>query len=191
MIDWHGAFIPTVSLLELILRGSLVYLLIVACFRIFRRPAGGLSTTDLVVVVLVADAAQNAMASEYHSITEGIVLVLTIVCWNFALDWLSFRSAWVYRLLHAAPALLVRDGKVQHRNMRAEMLTRAELDEFLREQGIAELGQVRRCYLEAMGSSASSGTTTLSLRVRNARRRRPDYPPVVSPPSSVSTSPVM
>ena len=151
MIDWHDAFVPTVSLLELVLRGSVVYLLIVACFRIFRRPAGGLSTTDLVVVVLVADAAQNAMAAEYHSITEGVVLVLTIVGWNFALDWLSFRSPLVYRLLHPAPALLVRNGKLQHRNLRAEMLTRAELDEFLREQGIGSLADVKQCYQEADG----------------------------------------
>jgi len=151
MIDWREAFVPTVNLLELILRGSAVYLLIVFCFRIFRRPAGGLSTTDLVVVVLVADAAQNAMAAEYHSITEGAILVLTIVSWNFALDWLSFHSPWVYRLLHSAPTLLVRDGRIQGRNLRAEMLTRAELDEFLREQGVGDVAEVRRCYLEADG----------------------------------------
>jgi len=151
MIDWREAFVPTVNLLELILRGSAVYLLIVFCFRIFRRPAGGLSTTDLVVVVLVADAAQNAMAAEYHSITEGAILVLTIVSWNFALDWLSFHSPWVYRLLHSAPTLLVRDGRIQGRNLRAEMLTRAELDEFLREQGVEDVSEVKRCYLEADG----------------------------------------
>jgi uncharacterized membrane protein YcaP (DUF421 family) len=151
MIDWHAAFVPTVSLLELFLRGSAVYLLIVFCFRIFRRPAGGISTTDIVVVVLVADAAQNAMAAEYHSITEGAFLVLTIVFWNYALDWLSFRYPWAYRLLHAAPALLVRDGRIQGRNLRAEMLTRAELDEFLREQGVEDVSEVKRCYLEADG----------------------------------------
>lgn len=151
MIDWSGTFIPTVSLLEIVLRGSAVYLFIVACFRIFRRPAGALSTTDLVVVVLVADAAQNAMAAEYHSITEGAVLVLTIIFWNLALDWLSFHSPAVYRLLHAAPTLLVRDGHLQGRNLRAEMLTRKELDEFLREQGIGDVSEVKRCYLEADG----------------------------------------
>lgn len=150
-VDWHAAFMPTVNLLELVLRGSAVYLLIVAVFRIFRRPAGGLSTTDLVVVVLVADAAQNAMAAEYHSITEGAVLVLTIVFWNFLLDWLAYRSPWVYRLLHASPALLIEDGRLQYRNMRAEMLTRGELDEFLREQGIESPAEVKRCYLEPDG----------------------------------------
>ena len=74
-IDWHAMFVPTVSLLEIVLRGSAVYLSIVALMRLFRREAGTLSTTDLIVVVLVADAAQNAMAADYHSITEGLVLV--------------------------------------------------------------------------------------------------------------------
>ena len=110
-IDWHATLVPTVNLLEIILRGSAVYLLIVLFFRLFRRPAGALSTADLIVVVLVADAAQNAMAAEYHSVTEGAVLVLTIVLWNFVLDWLAYRSRWVYRLLHARPALLIENGK--------------------------------------------------------------------------------
>lgn len=150
-IDWHEALVPTVSLLELVLRGSVVYLSIVAALRVFRREAGALSTADLVVIVLVADAAQNAMASEYHSITEGLVLILTIFAWNYALDWLGFRYAWVYRLLHPAPLLLVEDGRIQRRNLRAEMLTRADLDEQLREQGVEDVAQVKRCYLEADG----------------------------------------
>src|SRR5881394_3198179 len=102
-IDWHTLFTPTVSVLELVFRGSAVYLTILAALRLFRREAGALSTADLLVVVLVADAAQNAMASEYHSITEGIVLVVTIFAWNYILDWLGYRYRWIYRLLHPAP----------------------------------------------------------------------------------------
>ena len=169
MIDWSGTFIPTVNLLELILRGSVVYLLIVACFRIFRRPAGALSTTDLVVVVLVADAAQNAMAAEYHSITEGTVLVLTILFWNFALDWLSFHSPVVYRMLHSSPTLLVRNGRLQARNLRAELLTRSELDEFLREQGVGDIAEVKRCYLEADGQLS---VVKLDDAAQEGRKRR-------------------
>ena len=88
-VDWHNLLVPTVSLLELVLRGSAVYLGILVLMRVLRREAGALSTADLLVVVLVADAAQNAMASEYHSITEGAVLVATIFGWNYLLDWLG------------------------------------------------------------------------------------------------------
>ena len=150
-IDWRAAFVPTVSLLELILRGSALYLTILVLLRLFRREAGAMGTADLLVIVLVADAAQNAMAAEYKSITEGIVLVATIFAWNYALDWLGYRYRWVYRLLHPAPLLLVKDGRVQRRNLRSELLTLDDLLEQLREQGIDDVGQVKRCYLEADG----------------------------------------
>ena len=48
-IDWHGLFVPTVSLPELFLRGSIMYLFILALMRIFRREAGSLSIADLLV----------------------------------------------------------------------------------------------------------------------------------------------
>ncbi len=150
-IDWHALFVPTVGVLELVLRGSVIYLAILAALRLFRREAGALSTPDLLVIVLVADAAQNAMASEYHSITEGLVLVATIFAWNYLLDWLGYRYPWVHRLLHPAPLLLIKDGRIQRRNLQAEMLTRADLNEQLREQGIEHLAEVKRCYLEADG----------------------------------------
>ena len=54
------------------------FLLILAGFRIFRRDAGSLSVSDLLVVVLIADAAQNGMAGEYRSLTEGAIVVGTI-----------------------------------------------------------------------------------------------------------------
>ena len=142
---------PTVSLLELILRGSVVYLFIFALLRLFRREAGGLSTADLLVVVLVADAAQNAMAAQYHSITEGAVLIATIFAWNYALDWLAYHSRWFYRLVHPRPLVLVRDGRIDERNLRAELLTAEDLKALLREQGVDDLAQVKRCNLETDG----------------------------------------
>jgi len=128
-----------------------MYLGILVLMRILRREAGALSTTDLLVVVLVADAAQNAMASEYHSITEGAVLVATIFGWNYLLDWLAFRYPWAHSLLHPAPLLLVKNGRVQRRNLRSEMLTMNDLKEQLREQGVAEVREVKECYLETDG----------------------------------------
>jgi uncharacterized membrane protein YcaP (DUF421 family) len=47
--------------------------------------------TDLLVIVLIADAAQNGMAGEYRSLTDGLLLVATIVAWSYALNWLAFR----------------------------------------------------------------------------------------------------
>jgi hypothetical protein len=122
-VDWHGLWIPSGSLVELILRTSMMYLVILAGFRVFRRDAGSLNVSDLLVVVLIADAAQNGMSAEYRSVTEGVVVVATIFAWNFALDWLAYHSRLVYWLLHAESLLLIKDGRIQARNLRAQLLT--------------------------------------------------------------------
>src|SRR4030095_9250759 len=91
-VDWGKLFVFTVSPFELILRGTVVYLLIFVLMRVLRREPGTVGIADLLMVVLIADASQNAMSSEYRSITDGLVLILTIVFWNYFLDWLTARS---------------------------------------------------------------------------------------------------
>jgi uncharacterized membrane protein YcaP (DUF421 family) len=150
-IDWHEIFVPSVSPLELVLRGTIMYLAILAAMRIFRRQTGSLNTADLLVVVLVADAAQNGMASEYRSVTDGLVLIATIYAWNYLLDVAAFRWPRVHRLLNPPPLPLVRDGQVLRRNLRQEMMTLDDLMEQLREQGVERLSQVKHCGLEGDG----------------------------------------
>jgi len=150
-IDWHRMLVPSASLVELVIRGSLMYLLILAGFRIFRRDAGSLSVSDLLVVVLIADAAQNGMAGEYHSLTEGAVIVATIFFWNYLLDWLAYRSPTVARLLHPPPLLLIQHGRIDYKNLRSQLITRTDLMEQLREQGVEEVASVRKCFLESDG----------------------------------------
>jgi len=145
------ALVPTDSLPELIVRTSVMYLVILAGFRVFRRDAGSLSVSDLLVVVLIADAAQNGMSAEYRSLTEGVVVVGTIFAWNYALDWLAYHSRLVYWLLHPPSLLLVKDGRIQARNLRAQLLTKDDLLEQLREQGVADVHTVKECYLESDG----------------------------------------
>jgi uncharacterized membrane protein YcaP (DUF421 family) len=150
-VDWHQMFVPTGSLLELVVRGSLMYLLILTGFRLFRREAGSLSVSDLLVVVLIADAAQNGMAGEYKSLTEGTIVVATIFAWNYALDWLAYRSPFIYWLLHPPSLLLIRNGHIQYRNLRSELITKADLLQQLREQGVEDIGSVKKCFLESDG----------------------------------------
>jgi uncharacterized membrane protein YcaP (DUF421 family) len=150
-IDWDSVFVPTVSVLEIVLRGTFIYLLLFFVLRVLRREAGALGISDLLVVVLIADAAQNAMAGEYKSITEGAVLVGTIVAWDFFLDWLGYRFPAVQRLLRPAPLPLIKEGRVLRQNLRQEMITLEELMSQLREQGVESVGEVKRCCLEGDG----------------------------------------
>ena len=150
-IDWRAVFIPSIHIGEIFLRGSLIYLLLFLLLRIFRRQAGALGLSDLLVVVLIADAAQNAMASEYKSITEGAILVGTIFFWDYFLDWLGFRIPFLRRVLRPRALLLIENGRLLRRNMRQEMITAEELMGQLREEGLDSVEEVKKCYLEGDG----------------------------------------
>jgi len=149
--DWHSMFVPSVSAGELILRGTIMYWFILALMRVFRREAGTLSVPDLLVVVLVADAAQNGMSAEYRSVTEGAILVGTIFAWNYVLDWASYRFPIVRRVLEPPPLPLIKNGNLLRRNLRSELLTVADLMSQLRQHGVGDAGQVKRCYIEPDG----------------------------------------
>ena len=150
-VDWQSLLLPSLHMGEIVLRGTIVYLFLFMVLRVLRREVGAIGIADLLVVVLIADAAQNAMASEYKSITEGLVLVTTIVFWDYALDWLGYRFPGVQRLLRPAPLLLIKDGRIQRRNLRQEMITEEELMGQLREQGIERVDEVKKSYMEGDG----------------------------------------
>src|SRR5687768_12060265 len=98
-IDWQSVFVPTESLLEIVIRGTIMYLAMFALLRIFRRQAGSLSIADLLVIVIIADAAQNGMADDSKSVTESLVLICTIIFWDYFLDFLGYRSKLFQKVL--------------------------------------------------------------------------------------------
>jgi uncharacterized membrane protein YcaP (DUF421 family) len=151
-VDWRGIFVPSHSILEMVVRGSLMYLALFIIFRLLaKRDAGMVGIGDLLVVVLLADAAQNGLAGDYHSITEGIILVLTIIFWDYALNWLGFHVPVFQRLTYPKPLQLVENGRLLWPNMRKELITEDELKSQLREEGIDDLAEVKEAYLEGDG----------------------------------------
>ncbi|MCX7094361.1 MAG: hypothetical protein NTY50_13050 [Methylobacter sp.] len=110
-IDWKAVFLPDTPLLEIIIRGSAMYLALFILLRvILKRQSGTLGITDLLLITLLADASQNGMAGNYQSLPDGIVLVSTIIFWDYALDWLSFKSTRFQRLIEPPPLLLIKNG---------------------------------------------------------------------------------
>lgn len=152
VIDWQGIFIPSISVLELIIRGSLVYLALFSVLRILpSRQIGTLGITDLLVVVLFAEAAQNAMARNYTSITEGFILVGTVIFWSYVLNWLGYTFPKL-RFLNPPPLLLIKNGQMIKRHLQRELITADELMSKLRQQGVEFLADVKFAYMEADGS---------------------------------------
>lgn len=145
-------FEPSVPFLEIVIRGTLMYASLLLLLRgLLKREAGTMGIADLLMVVLLADAAQNDMASDYNSITDGVVLVGMIVFWNYALDWLGYHVPAIQKFLHPRALLLVRDGSILWRNMRREFITEEELMPQIRHRGIGELEKVREARIEGDG----------------------------------------
>ncbi|QDK80211.1 DUF421 domain-containing protein [Spirosoma sp. KCTC 42546] len=151
-IDWGKMVTPSMSLWEILIRGTLTYWFCFAYIRFFRRGAGQLGISDLLLITLISDASQNSMAGEYTSITEGFVLVGVLVFWDYAINWLGYRSVFFSKIGEPDPVLLIKNGVMQRQNMKKELITASELTGMLREQGVDDLVQVRACYIEGSGN---------------------------------------
>jgi len=156
--DIGAALTPDVSLLETVVRGVLMYLAIFVLLRvILRGRTSAVSVSDLLVLLLVADAAQNAMAANYQSITSGVVLVGTIVLMSFVMDWLAFRSSSIRRFVHPDRRPLIQDGRVLRRALQQELMTEEELMTQLRLNGVEDVTEVKAAFLEGNGSISVIG----------------------------------
>lgn len=152
-IQWENIIKFSMSPVEIMIRGTMTYWFIFILLRLAgRRDVGSLGMADLLVVVLIADAAQNAMAGEYKSVPDGMVLIATIVFWSVFIDRLAYICPAVRPFLIPQKLCLVKDGQVQRRAMRRESITADDLQSELRQKGIEDVSQVRRAYLEPDGS---------------------------------------
>ena len=142
-----------VSVLELIVRTSAVYLGLLLALRVFgRREMGSLELPELLMVVLLADGVQNGMAGAYESLTGALIVAGTLVGWNYALSVLAYRVALVRTLLRPEPLRLVENGRTVPRNMARELVTEDELRSHLRLQGVEDVREVKVAYLEPDGA---------------------------------------
>jgi uncharacterized membrane protein YcaP (DUF421 family) len=149
--DWEAIFIPTVPLAETFIRGSVIYLFLFFMLRVFRRQAGTISITDLLVIVLIADASQNGMAGDYKAVPDGMALVATLIFWDYLLDWLGYHVPCMEKLLQPPPVPLIRKGRILHRNMRSQLISHEDLMGQLRQQGVEDVTSVKQACLEGDG----------------------------------------
>lgn len=152
MPDLAALFSFSVPPLELVLRGSAVYLFLFVVFRfVLRRDVGSLGVADILLLVLIADAAQNGMAGDYRTIADGFVLLATLVGWNWLMDWGAWRYNTVRRWVEPPARVLVRRGRLVAANLRREQVTVPELMANLREHGVEKLAEVKMARLETDG----------------------------------------
>lgn len=137
---------------EILIRGTCVYWALFLLMRFWmRRGTGAVGVTDLLVIVLLGDAVQNAMAGDYKTITDGLLLVLVIVGWDYAMDWMAYYIPAMRRLLLPRKVCLVNNSQIQWKNLKSQLITEDELMSKLRLNDASDLKDIKEAYLEPNG----------------------------------------
>ena len=141
------------ELAVIVFRTLVVYLFILAVFRFLgKREVGQLAPFDFALVLLIANAVQNAMVGPRGSLLGGIAAAVALLVANRALGRLAAGNRRVERLLRGQPRILVYRGHVHQDALRAEGVSHEELLQALREGGCATVGECRLAVLEVDGS---------------------------------------
>lgn len=141
-LPWH----------EFIFRGILVYLFLIIVLRLTgKRQIGQLAPVDLILLLVLSNAVQNAMNGGDNSITGGVISALTLVGLHYLVAYLSFKFNWIERLIEGSPAVIITDGVIDQRVMDKQFLTQKEIDAALRANGIEEVSEVHHAVLENNG----------------------------------------
>lgn len=150
-VDWREVLAPSAAPAEMIVRGALLYLAFVFLFRVMPRRTGGeLEAMDLVFLLLVTEAASHSLG-DFSSVGDGLVMIVTMMVLNYLVNALTHRFRWFEKLLTRPPVPVIRDGRMLLKQMRREFLTRDELMEHLRSEGIASIDLVKSAFVENDG----------------------------------------
>ncbi len=142
-----------ISLLEVALRTVIIYTVVLAGIRLTgKREVGQMASFELVLILLLANAVQNAMTGPDTSLTGGVVSACTLLVANAIVTRVSSHSRKLRTALEGTPTVLVLKGSVVKRNMDKEHIANEELEQALREHGISAFADVGIAMLEIDGS---------------------------------------
>lgn len=134
------------------LRAVVIYLFLLAAFRIFgKRELGQATTMDLAVLVLVANAIQNGIIGNDVSVTGALIGAATLFALNALVARATYRFPWFATAVEGSPTVLIKDGKPIGGALRRELISLPELRAIARRQGFASLADVHSAILETNG----------------------------------------
>jgi uncharacterized membrane protein YcaP (DUF421 family) len=149
-------FIPDIPILEKIIRPLVVYFFLLLAFRLAgKRELGQMTPFDLIVLLTISNVLQNAMIGPDNSLSGGLIGGLTLFCANGLVGRLVFHFPRLERLLEGKPALLIEDDRILTKNLRREVMTRAELERAIRKHDLdpaRDLPFIKKALLERDGT---------------------------------------
>ena len=165
-------FETAVNPLQIVMRTLLVYVAIAAGLRLAgKRELGQMTIFDLVVVLLIANAVQNAMTGPDFSVQGGLVAAGILLAANKVVGWIRLHSGAWGRLIEGTPTVLVQAGQFLEPHLRKEGLEREQLEMAMREHGVSGVGDVELAVLETDGSISIVPKGSRVLRTRRHVRQ--------------------
>lgn len=141
------------TLLVIALRAAIIYVAVLVGLRLTgKREVGQMTPFDLVLLLLIANAVQNAMTGPDTSVTGGLVAAGTLLAMNTLITRLVWRHRRIRRIVEGIPRLLIHSGEVLQKNLDKEKVSLEQLQQVLREHGVSSVEEVSQAVLEVDGS---------------------------------------
>jgi uncharacterized membrane protein YcaP (DUF421 family) len=135
-----------------ILNMLIIYLVALAVVRVMgKRALGELSLFDFVIMVGIGDVIVVVGLEQQVPLSRGLLILALLGALEFGFSLLTFRSECLSRLIEGTPTLLIKDGVLLEQNLAKEHISRADLYQELRKQGVMQISRVARAVLEACG----------------------------------------
>lgn len=137
---------------EFILRAVVVYVVVLGMVRLSgKRALGQITPFDVLLIVLLGNAVQNALLGTDTSLGGGLLLAATLILLNYGVGWVSTRNRRIERLVEGEPVVIARDGRLFETVLRREQVTRADFEAAMRQQGCLGVEDVALALLEING----------------------------------------
>ena len=137
---------------ELVIRCVIVYFFMLFLLRISgKRQIGQLAPFDLVLLLVLSNAVQNAMNAGDNSLLAGIILATTLIVLNYLVGLATYKSKRLEALVEGRPEVLIHNGKLYESVMKRQQITHHELNAALRDAGCASIEEVQFAVLENNG----------------------------------------
>ena len=155
---WQDMFHLGLPVFEKILRPVIVYVFLVAGFRLAgKRELAQLNPFDLVVLLTISNTVQNAIIGDDNSVTGGLLGAATLLVLNYLVVKFLYGHQKLDRLVEGDADVLIENGRVRMDQMKKELVTLAELEAAAHKQGFASLAEVERAVLEPGGTLSFVG----------------------------------
>lgn len=138
--------------MDAITRAAAIYLAVWLFFRLSgRRTLAQMTAFDFILLLICGQATQQALLGNDHSITNALIVVLTLISIDGAVTWLQARSRGFASVTQGRPLLVLRNGEPLRRRMARERIAEDDILHEARARGLSRLGQIRHAILEPSG----------------------------------------